>query len=87
MYLTAFRGVASPKTPWPWATNFWFDHSTACNKLCVVEKLLKELKVLVRSVRTSHACKFSGYCGNKSQPGLQLVEKLATPLAVKEVKE
>ena len=81
MYPTAVRGVASPKTPWPGATNFWFGHSTACNKLCVVEKLLKELKVVVRSVRTSHACNFRDIV--ESQPGLQLVEKLVTPLAVK----
>ena len=31
------RGVASPYTFRPSTTNFWFHHSTACNKLCVVE--------------------------------------------------
>ena len=37
--------------------------------------------MLVSSVRTSHACNFHGrICGNESQPGLQLVEKLATHL-------
>ena len=33
--------------------------------------------MLVRSVSTSHACNFQG----ESQPGLQLVEKLITPLS------
>ena len=35
--------------------------------------------MLVRSVRTSHAYNFQDICGNESQPGLQLVKKLATP--------
>ena len=39
--------------------------------------MLKEIKVLVRSVCTSQACNFQ----DESQPGLQLVEKLATPLS------
>ena len=30
------RGAASPKTCRPGPTNFWFDHTTACNKLGVV---------------------------------------------------
>ena len=30
------RGVASPQTCRLGHTNCWFDHSTACNKLCVV---------------------------------------------------
>ena len=30
------RGVACQRTCRPGPTNFWFDHSTACNKLCVV---------------------------------------------------
>ena len=34
--------------------------------------------MLVRSVRTMRA--IFRICGNESQPGLQLVEKLATPL-------
>ena len=54
----------------PESTNFWFDHSTSCNKLCVVG-------VLVRSVRTSHACNFQ----ESRQSGLQLDEILATPLS------
>ena len=36
--------------------------------------------MLVRPVRTSHACNFQKICENDSQPGLQLVERLATPL-------
>ena len=35
--------------------------------------------MLVRSVRSSHACNFR-ICGNESQPDLQLVEKLVTSL-------
>ena len=62
-------GVAIPVTCRPESTNFWFDHSTACNKLCVVG-------VLVRSVRTSHACNFQ----ESRQSGLQLAEMLAQPL-------
>ena len=62
-------GVAIPVTCRPESTNFWFDHSTACNKLCVVG-------VLVRSVRTSHACNFQ----ESRQSGLQLDEMLAQPL-------
>ena len=62
-------GVAIPVTCRPESTNFWFDHSTACNKLCVVG-------VLVRLVRTSHACNFQ----ESRQSGLQLDEILAQPL-------
>ena len=62
-------GVAIPVTCRPESTNFWFDHSTACNKLCVVG-------VLVRSVRTSHACNFQ----ESRQSGLELDEMLAKPL-------
>ena len=62
-------GAAIPVTCRPESTNFWFDHSTACNKLCVVG-------VLVRSVRTSHACNFQ----ESRQSGLQLDEMLARPL-------
>ena len=29
------RGVASPQPCRPGPSNFWFDHSTACNNLCV----------------------------------------------------
>ena len=36
--------------------------------------------MLVRPVRTSHACNFQKICENDSQPGLQLVGRLATPL-------
>ena len=36
--------------------------------------------MFVRPVRTSHACNFQKICENDSQPGLQLVERLATPL-------
>ena len=35
--------------------------------------------MLMKSVCTSHACNFQDM-GNESQPGLQVVEKLATPL-------
>ena len=35
------RGVACPQTCTPGPTNFWFDHSTACNKLYVVGVSLK----------------------------------------------
>ena len=49
------------KTSWPGPTNFWFDHCTAFNKSCVVE-----VKVLVRSVRTSHACSFQDMWKSKS---------------------
>ena len=42
-------------------------------------KSLRTQRVVVRSVRTSHARNFM-MCGNESQPGLQLVEKLTTPL-------
>ena len=30
------RGVASPQVCRSGPKNFWFDHSTTCNKLCVV---------------------------------------------------
>ena len=30
------RGVASSKTCRPGPSNFWFDHSTICNKVCIV---------------------------------------------------
>ena len=30
------KGIASPYTYRPGPTNFWFDHSTICNKLCIV---------------------------------------------------
>lgn len=63
-------GVAIPESCRPESTNFWFDHSSACNELCV-------LGVLVRSVRTSHACNFQ----ESRQSGLQLDEKLATLLS------
>ena len=33
---TTTRGVASLSTCRPGITNFWFDHSTSCKKLCVV---------------------------------------------------
>ena len=49
------RGVASRKTCRLGHTNFWFDHSTACNKLCVVGLSEKVFKCLVRLERTSHA--------------------------------
>ena len=41
-------------------SNVWFDHSNSCNKLSVVgvSQKAQELKVLVRSVHTSHACSF-----------------------------
>ena len=37
LYFPSFlRGVASPQPRRAGPSNFWFDHSTACNKLCVV---------------------------------------------------
>ena len=70
------RGVASPQSCRPGPANFWFDNSTACNKLlCVVRaQRLGEVSAYQSCVQ------FSGYVENESQPGLQLVEKLATPL-------
>ena len=75
------RGVASPKTCRPGPTNFWFDHSTVCNKLCIVG--------VCRKAKSSKCwwgqcvlvtCAIFRICRNESQPGLQLVEKLAKPL-------
>ena len=37
LYFPSFlRGVASAQSCRPGPSNFWFDHPTACNKLCVV---------------------------------------------------
>ena len=37
LYFPSFlRGVASPQPCRPGPSNFWFEHSTACNKLCFV---------------------------------------------------
>ena len=75
------RGVASPKTCRPGPTNFWFDHSTVCNKLCTggVRRKAKSSKcwwghciLVMRAIFR--------ICKNESQPGLQLVKKLAKPL-------
>ena len=51
--INVIKGVANPGP-----TNFWFDHSFVCNKLSVLGVSYKasELKVLVKSVRTSYAC-------------------------------
>ena len=43
--------------------------------------------MLVRSVHTIVMCKIFRMCGNESQPGLQPVDKLATPLVGKNMWE
>ena len=65
------RDVASPLTFGPGPTNFWFNQSTACNKLCVVGVSweAQELTLLVRS-----ECTIFSISENESQPGLQLMK-------------
>ena len=70
-----------PSNAWTHSSLFWFDHSTACNTLCLVG--VSELKSLrgqgVSEFRLVMRAIFR-ICGNESQPGLQIVEKLTTPL-------
>ena len=65
------------KTSWPGPTNFWFDHCTAFNKSWNHALLRSKCRwgqcvLVMRAVFR--------ICGNQSQPSVQLVEKLATPL-------
>ena len=64
----------------PRPASFWFVHSTPSNKLCVVGGELKSLRgQSAGEVRLVMRAVFR-ICGNESQPGLQIVEKLASPL-------
>ena len=76
-----FRGMASLQTCRPRPTNFWFDHS----RLVINYALLGWVKRLKGSKCWWGQCvlvirAIFRICENESQPGLQLVEKLATPL-------
>ena len=63
-FLGFSRDVASPQTCRPRPKNFWFDHSTTCNKLCVVgvnqEASIRPQSVGEVSVYQS-CLQFSGY--------------------------
>ena len=80
MFLWVFIGVASLQTCRPGPTIFCFDHSTASNKLCALrlsKKLQRSKCWWDQCVLVMRAIFRLGR--NESQPGLQLVEKLATP--------
>ena len=70
-----------PSNAWTHSSLVWFDHFIACNKLCVVGvSVRKSLRGQgVGEVRLVMRASFR-ICGNESQPGLQIVGKLATPL-------
>ena len=42
-YIIVYKGVASPWTYRPGPTNFWFDHSTACNIQLFRERLSEKM--------------------------------------------
>ena len=42
-YIIVYKGVASPWTNRPGPTNFWFDHSTACNIQLFRERLSEKM--------------------------------------------
>ena len=74
----SFRGVASPETWRPKPSNFWLDHSIACNELCQEPMIMRcwgELNSLrtpsVGEVSTYQQCvQFSGYAEMKGSQAI-----------------